>query len=65
MKNWLNFTKTKGTANINGTNQHKILYMELRVKFKQNEKGGNLKKTHKLRHKQPQGQQYKTHPPRK
>ena len=39
MKNWLNFTKTKGTADINGANQHKILYMELRVKFKQNEKG--------------------------
>ena len=37
MKTWLNYTKAKGTANINGINQHRILYMELRVKFKQKE----------------------------
>jgi len=38
MKNWLNYAKAKGTANINGISQHRIIYMEIRAKFKQKKK---------------------------
>ena len=34
IKTWINYSQTKGTDNPNSENQHKIIRMELRVKFR-------------------------------
>jgi len=44
MENWINYAKAKGTSNINGINQHRIIYMEIIVEFKQKEKSTELNK---------------------
>ena len=41
---WLNYSKAKGTANMNHTNQHNIICMELRVKLKAQENNHPLHK---------------------
>jgi len=43
VQNWLKITKTKGAENTNTINQHIILYMEIRVKFKEKKGGGTYK----------------------
>ena len=43
IKNWINYSKTKGTTNINSTNQREILCMENMVKFKKQPTAETLK----------------------
>ena len=65
IKNWLNYSKTKGTANSNSTNQHKMLYMEIRVKFEEKGKRERAPETHQLQ-RQPTTRQYRqTNPQQK
>ena len=45
IKNWINCSKAKGTANPNSTKQHKIICMEMRVKFKKSKREKNYKNT--------------------
>jgi len=44
IKNWLNYSKTKGTSDTNSTNQHQILCMEIRTKFKKQTNTRTLKR---------------------
>ena len=44
IKTWPNYSKTKGDANPNSENQHKILSMEMRVKLRKHNNEANLQK---------------------
>jgi len=44
IKTWLNYSKTKGTANVNIENQHRVISMELRVKFRKTTNHTDLQK---------------------